>query len=197
MMTKSLWRLSVYYLYVLVVWGSFRLFVRLPEAVTELWFKPVIWLVPLIWWGLSMKKRLELFAGHLMPALGWGLVGGAIYLVLLRLLVGIGFSLSPDKLGIGLATALVEELTFAGVVLTVLYRETKREGMALALSGLAFALVHLPVNVFVYRLELPVLIGAFCLAFFIALINGFLRLRSNNVLSAVLAHFIFLVLVLR
>lgn len=172
------------------------MFVRLPEAISELWFKPVIWLVPLFWWHLSMRKGLGLFSGKLMPALGWGLVGGAIYLVLLRVLVGIGITLSADNLGIGLATALVEELTFAGVVLTVLYRETKREGVALALSGLAFALIYLPVNVFVYRLETSVLVGAFCLAFFVAVINGFLRLRSNNVLSAVGAHFIFLVLVL-
>lgn len=196
MMTKNLRRLLIYYLYLLIAWGMFRYFVSLPEVVTELWFKPIIWLVPLSWWRFALKGEPKLFAGKAGPALGWGLLGGLIYFVALRLLTISGLSLDLDRIGIAGVTAVVEELTFAGVVLSVLLKETKREGMALALTGLAFAAIHLPRQVFVFNLNPTLLIGAFSLAFFVGLINGFLRLRSNNVLSAIVAHFVFLLLAL-
>lgn len=195
-MTKNLKRLAIYYIYLLFFWGSFRFFVRLPEVVEELWFKPLIWLVPLFWWRLSMKKARNLFEGETLPAIGYGLLGGVIYFGLLRLFAGLNFSLSLEVWGIALVTAIVEEVAFSGVILSVIYGETKREGVALAVMGLAFALVHLPVNIFVRQLPVVPLVGAFLLAFFVALINGFLRLRSNNVLSAIIAHLIFLSLVL-
>ncbi len=195
-MSKNLRRLAVYFVYLLFFWGGFRFFVRLPEVIDELWFKPLIWLVPLFWWRLSMKKVRNLFEGETLPAIGYGLLGGAIYFGLLRFLAGLSFSLSLDQWGIALVTAIVEEITFSGVILSVLLAETKREGVSLALTGLAFALVHLPINIFVRQLPIVPLVGAFLLAFFVALINGFLRLRSNNVLSAIIAHLIFLSLVL-
>ncbi len=143
-----------------------------------------------------MRKSLGLFSGSWPRAVVWGVLGGGIFLVLLSRIAPINIAISVDRLGIALATAVVEELVFAGVILTILFRETKREGVALGITGLAFALIHLPVNIFVFRLEPSVLVGAFCLAFFVSLINGFLKLRSDNVLSAILAHFVFLVLVL-
>lgn len=101
-----------------------------------------------------------------------------------------------NKLGIAAAMAIVEEMAFSGVILSVLVSELKREGMALGLMALSFASLRLPINIFVNQLPLPLLVGAFLLAFFVALINGFLRLRSNNVLAAMLAHFVYLVLAL-
>ncbi len=196
MMTKNLRRLLIYYLYLLVSWGAFRYFVRLPEVVTELWFKPIIWLVPLYWWRLSLKGEPRLFAGKIWPALGWGLLGGLMYFGALRVLTNSGFSLDVNQIGIAGVTAVVEELTFAGVILSILVKETKREGMSLALTGLAFAAIHLPRQVFVFWLAPSLVVGAFSLAFFVGLINGFLRLRANNVLAAIVAHFVYLVLIL-
>ena len=196
LITKNLQRLLIYYLYLIVAWGLFRYFVRLPEVVTELWFKPVIWLVPLYWWRLALKGEPKLFAGKIRPALGWGLLGGLIYFGVLRLLTNSGFSLDSNRIGIAGVTAVVEELTFAGVFLSILVKETKREGVSLAITGLAFAAIHLPRQIFIFSLAPSLLVGAFSLAFFVGLINGFLRLRSNNVLAAIVAHFVFLVLAL-
>lgn len=196
MMTKNLRRLVIYYLYLFVAWGLFRYFVRLPEVVTELWFKPMIWLVPLYWWHLSLKGEPKLFVGKTWPALGWGVSGGLIYFVALRLLTNNGFSLDLNRIGIAGVTAVVEELTFAGVMLSILVKETKKEGQSLAITALAFAAMHLSRQIFVFALNPSLLVGAFSLTFFVGLINGYLRLRSNNVLSAIMAHFFFLLLAL-
>ncbi len=196
MMTKNLRRLLIYYLYLIVAWGVFRYFGRLPEVVTELWFKPIIWLIPLYWWHMSLKGEPKLFVGKIWPALGWGVLGGLIYFVALRLLTNSGFTPDLNRIGIAGVTAVVEELTFSGVMLAILFKETKSEGKSLALTALAFAAIHLPRQIFVFGLAPAILIGAFSLAFFLGLINGFLRLRSNNVLSAMVAHFVFLLLAL-
>lgn len=195
-MTKNLGRLLFYFIYILSVWGSFRYFVRLPEVIEELWFKPVIWLAPLFWWQLSLGRKIRFFEGRWGKTFLLGMLGGLIYFVVLRLFVQTQFIFDANKAGIALVTAVVEELTFSGFVLSLLILETKKEGMALGLMALGFALIHLPINLFVFHLPLQALVGAFLLAFFVGLINGFLRLRSNNVLSAVLAHFVYLMLVL-
>jgi len=195
-MTRNLKRLLFYFGYVFFVWGSFRYFIRLPEVIEELWFKPVIWLAPLFWWQLSLGKKIRFFEGGWEKTLFWGLLGGLIYFVILRLFVQTQFVFEVNKTGIALVTAVVEELTFSGFVLSLLVLETKKEGMALGLTALGFAMIHLPINLFVFNLPLQALVGAFWLAFFVGLTNGFLRLRSNNVLSAVLAHFVYLVLIL-
>lgn len=196
LMTKNVKRLLFYFGYVFLVWGSFRYFVRLPEVVEELWFKPVIWLAPLFWWQFSLGRKIRFFEGSFPKALLLGLLGGVIYFVVLRLVVRTPFVFDLDRVGIALVTAVVEELTFSGFILSMLVLETKREGLSLGLSAFGFALVHLPINIFVFHLPVDALIGAILLAFFVGLINGFLRLRSNNVLSAVVAHFVYLVLVL-
>jgi hypothetical protein len=195
-MTKNLKRLLFYFGYVFLVWGSFRYFIRLPEVIEELWFKPVIWLAPLFWWQLSLGRKIRFFEGDWEKTLLFGLLGGLIYFVILRLFVQTQFAFEVNKAGISAVTAIVEELTFSGFVLSLLVLETKKEGMALGLTALGFALIHLPINLFVFHLPAQALAGAFLLAFFVGLINGFLRLRSNNVLSAVIAHFVYLLFVL-
>ncbi len=195
-MTRNLKRLLFYFGYVFFVWGSFRYFISLPEVIEELWFKPVIWLAPLFWWQFSLHNKVRFFEGGWEKTLLWGLFGGLIYFVVLRLFVQTQFILDANRVGIAAVTAIVEELTFSGFVLSLLVLEIKKEGTALGLMALGFALIHLPINLFVFHLPLLALTGAFWLAFFVGLVNGFLRLRSNNVLSAVIAHFVYLILVL-
>src|SRR3989344_7107970 len=195
-MTRNLKRLLFYFGYVFLVWGSFRYFISLPEVIEELWFKPVIWLAPLFWWQFSLRNKVRFFEGGWEKTLLWGLLGGLIYFVILRLFVQTQFVFEVNKAGIAAVTAVVEELTFSGFVLSLLVLEIKKERTALGLTALGFALIHLPINLFVFHLPLLTLMGAFLLAFFVGLINGFLRSRSNNVLSAVIAHFVYLVLIL-
>ncbi len=193
-MTKDLRRLTIYYLFVFICWAGFRYFVKLPEVVSELWFKPVIWLVPLFWWQISDRnKRIELFKGKLSGAVFWGLVVGLFYYVLVKLVTKTpwwGFGLNQS--GISLATAVVEEIAFVGIILPRLIGELKKMNVSLVVTGIMFAAIRLPINVFVYHLRLEALVGAFLLAFFVCMVNGFIRLRSKNTLAAILAHFLYL-----
>lgn len=198
MVTKSLKRLVIYYIFVFLAWASFRLFIRLPEVVSELWFKPVIWLVPLFWWQISEgRERVKLFGGRLGEALAWGLLVGLFYYVVVKLVMKTAWwTASLDGIGIGLAAAVVEEVTFSGIILPRMIRALGRPDLSLILVAMMFATMRLPINLFVFHLDLRSLMGAFILAFLVAVVNGFIRLRSNNTLAAITAHFFYLVAVL-
>ena len=193
-MSKNLRRLVFYYIFVFVAWTIFRYFSRLPEVIEELWFKPVLWLVPLFWWQISDgEHRISLFKGDISRTLFWGLgIGLAYYSVVKLVTRSSWFELDFDRFGIGLTIAVVEQVTFAGIALPRLMREFKKEGVSLFLMALMFSLIRLPINVFVFKLPLLTLLGAFLLAFFVGLVNGFARLRAKNTLAPVMAHFFYL-----
>jgi len=197
-MSKGLRRLLLYYLFILLVWVAFRYFISLPDVISELWFKPVIWLVPLFWWQISDEKhRIALFRGDINKTLFWGLGLGLFYYSLVKLITKTAwFDLDFNRLGIGLATAVVEEVTFAGIILSRLVSFSKKEGASLAVMALMYSLIRLPINLFVFKLSLVSLLGTMGLAFFIGVVNGFSRLKADNTLAAIMAHFFYLQAVL-
>lgn len=177
----------MYYIYLLLVWGSFRYFIHLPEVIEELWFKPVIWLVPLFWWNLGQKKRVEMFSAKGLWSIVAGLVLGAFYFFVMggqgRWQV-IGLNLA----GIALAVAVTEELTFSGYVAGYLQRFVKDEWMSAMITGAMIAIIRLPILIFVYQVGVKEMFGALVLALTVGVLNAWLRLKSGNVLGSVIAR---------
>lgn len=96
-------------------------------------------------------------------------LGGSIPLALRLPLVLVVVSVGP----------IVEELLFRGVLLSALLQRW-HAGWAVALSSLAFALIHLPGLQYQWY-ALPALTG-------LALMLAWLRLRSGSIWPAVVAH---------
>lgn len=193
MMKKEWRRLLVYYLYLFSAWSLFRYFVRLPEVIEELWFKPVIWLTPLFWWRLSQPLKWNIFEKNdrWVFLLGAG-VGGILFLMVKAVTGEWTLKGGFDGVGISLTTAVVEELTFAGILLTVVGTLVKKELWAAGFTALLFALIHLPVGYLVYNLGLVQLGGVILINLFLSYVANLVRLRTKNVLGAVLIHWGFL-----
>lgn len=194
---KNLVRLGIYYIYLLLVWGSFRYFVRLPEVIEELWFKPVIWLIPFFWWRMSLNGKPDLFKGKIYLSGGLGLLVGGLYFGLLK---GLGFveqiSWSFDVLGIALVTAVIEELTFSGLVLGLLDWVRGKKIFNLLLVGLMVVGVHLPINIFVFKMQGTELLGVMVWLLSMAIVNGWIRQRTGNVVGSIIARFVLIFSVL-
>jgi membrane protease YdiL (CAAX protease family) len=179
-----------YVMYLFVVWSSFRLFISLPEVIEELWFKPIVWLVPVFWiWWLTDKK-VDFFGGSLFKSvfLGFGL--GGVYLILIYFLIGFSdFNFDWNKLGVGFVTAVVENLVFAGFLLPIF---AKKWGSfnGLMINAVLFSLIHLPIAIFSYRVDIVSLLGLFLLTFSIGVMNGWVRLKSKNVAGAIVASWL-------
>jgi hypothetical protein len=180
-------RLWYYYIYLLVVWGGFRFWGRLSEVVEELWFKPLLWLVPLFWWNLALKEQLVMFGRKWGSSIGWGVGVGVFYYLLIR-----GWSLQGDwgsnVLLIAAATAVTEEITFSGFVAG--YLERRRRGWVgnFLIVGLMVAIIRLPVWLAVYKLGLSEVTGAWFLAGASGAINAWIRVKTGNVTGSILAR---------
>lgn len=182
-------RLWYFYLYLILVWGSFRYFIRLPEVIEELWFKPILWLVPIFWWNLSLRKEKVLFFGKKWgESLLLGILFAGIYFVLLRYKDWSSVQFDSNLLGVALATAVTEEMTFSGFVAGYLAKRQSNRWLNLIIVGLMTAVIRLPILLFVYQAGLLEVVGVILVAMTSGVINAWIRLRSGNVTGSILAR---------
>ncbi len=181
-------RLWYYYIYLLVIWGSFRYFVRLPEVIEELWFKPVLWLVPLFWWNLALKEKISMFGKKWIKTLVLGFVVGSAYYLIFKYKNLQSFNFDANLIGVALATAVTEELTFSGFVAG--YLENIRQGkwINLIIVGLLTAIIRLPILFFVYQATGNEILGVVLVALASGVINAWIRVKSGNVAGSILAR---------
>ena len=181
-----------YVVYLLLVWLGFRYFVRLPEVIEELWFKPVVWLIPWFWWRMGKKGRPALFEGKWGKTILSGIVMGGGYFWLIRglrgeLILNSG-DWTLDILGTSLSTAVVEEMVFSGLILGLLDEIWGKRWKHLLIVILLTMVVHWPIKIFVYRLGMAELVASSLLVGSVAGINGWLRRVTGNTVSAILAR---------
>ena len=181
-------RLWYYYMYLLLVWGSFRFFVRLPEVIEELWFKPVLWLVPLFWWNMALKEKVSMFGKKWGETLVLGSMVGLFYFFILKFRTLGTFQVSTDLIGVALATAVTEELTFSGFVAGFLEKIRKGRWQNYLAVGLMVAVIRLPILCFVYRADSIEILGVLLVAMASGVINAWIRVRTGNVGGSILAR---------
>lgn len=173
-------------MYLLLVWGSFRYFIHLPEVMEELWFKPLIWLVPLFWWNLALPSKITMFSKRWWPSIWWGVVLGGFYFILIRKL-DFG-SWKPEVLMIALATAITEEMVFSGFVAGYLEKIQKGKWLNWLIIGLMVMVVRLPVLWFVYKVGLKESLGVLLFAGASGAMNAWIRVKTGNVTGSILAR---------
>ena len=180
-------KLIVYIVYLLLFWGAFRYFFDFAGVIEELWIKPVIWLVPLFWWNISLKKRVGFFEGGLLQSMFVGLITGIFYWIVI-LGFNLGGAVGLEVFGVALATAVVEELAFSGFVLGYLRNMKMEANMALFLTSLLVAFMRLPILLFGYETNLTSTIFVLIFVCAVTLINGLTRLKTKNVIGSVVAR---------
>lgn len=180
-------RLWCYYIYLLVGWGGFRYLVQLPEVIDELWFKPLIWLVPLFWWSLALRDRVVMFGKRWTASVALGLVAGIFYYLLIRKLTW-SDGWGVDVWAIAVATAITEEMTFSGFVAGYLDKVRLGKVGNLMIVGTMVAVMRLPILLLVYNLGLAEVLGAFLWAGASGAINAWIRVKTGNVTGSILAR---------
>ncbi len=200
----SLKPLFFYYVYLLVAWGFFRLLFKLSDVTEEFWVKPLMWLIPLLGIWLNEKDKIKFFKGNLLKAFLWGLGLGVIWIGM-GAIIGLGrmnnFSLSFNKtglmdiLGAGVATAIVEELVFSGYIFQKVFQAVKDLWSAVLITGVMFALIHVPIGLFVYKYNAAQLMGFLIVIGLVQAGSSLLMSRSKNVIAPMIAHFMWTVAV--
>ena len=138
-----------------------------------------------------------MFEGSVKRALLWGM-GLGVWYGLVAWLVGwskygeirvdgevLGWL---DVVGVGLVTAITEEVVFSGYLLQRIKSFVIGEWLAISLTGLAFGLLHMPIAMFVHGYDSGEMIGFLAVIILAAMGNYWVMMRTRNVIAPILSH---------
>jgi hypothetical protein len=197
---KSAVVLSVY---LLIVWGFYRFLFKLPDEIEELVIKPILWILPVLYLVRRERQGLQsigITVKNLFPAVYYALGLGAFFVleaVMVNFLkYGGQFNLGANigempllpALGLSFATAVSEEITFRGYIFTRVYAFIKNELWSNILTSLFWAMIHVPVTVFVWKLDLVSSITYLFLTTIFGVGSAFVYSRTKNIVSPILLH---------
>ena len=188
--------------YLFIVWGLYRYIFKLPDEIEELIVKPILWLLPVVFLvrkeGGGMKS-VGITKNNLFPSIYLALGLGAIFVLealFINYLKYSGFDFSANigrmsifaSLGLSFATAITEEITFRGYIFNRVWYATGKEWTANITTSVAWALIHLPVTFFVWKLSVPAALVYLFLTTVFGIGSAFLFARTKNVFSSIILH---------
>lgn len=188
--------------YLLVVWGFYRYLLKLPDEIEELFIKPVVWLLPVFYFLSKEKAGLESLGitfKNLFPAIYFSLALGAFFVVeaiIINFIKHGGFNFAANlgqapfmaSLGLSFATAISEEVAFRGYLFNRVWLATSNEWLANLSTSLVWALIHVPVTIFVWKLEPSGSVVYLLLTAIFGVGSAFVFARTKNVFSSILLH---------
>ncbi|MBI4137492.1 CPBP family intramembrane metalloprotease [Candidatus Roizmanbacteria bacterium] len=194
-----------YYTYLFSSWSLYRFITFFPEAIDEMIFKPLIWLLPLVILIVSYEKRsitkslgfnfshsvYDSLFGSLVAIFLFGIVIASLYLRYGTILVN-PHDLSLWTLiffaGMSLATAIVEESVFRGFIMTRLMHVLHSKLWANIIATLLFLLIHLPIYAFTQALNFVEITHILALSGIISFIDGYLFYHRQGIVAPIASH---------
>ncbi len=193
---------TVFAAYLLIVWGFYRLLFKLPDEIEELILKPIIWLVPLVF--LLKKEKMGISSlgitlKNLFPAVYFSLGLGAIFALEAVVLnytkygnfvfaANIGEKFILSSIGLSFATAFSEEIAFRGYIFNRVWKALGNEWVANLTTSVAWGLIHVPVVIFVWKLNFSATVIYLLLTTLFGVGSAFVFARTKNVFSSILLH---------
>lgn len=188
--------------YLLVVWGFYRFLFKLPEEIEEIVIKPLLWLTPVgifLWkekanlgsvgvTGKNIFKSLYLSMG-----LGFLFLIESLFINYLKyssfsFAANIGEKLIWNALFISFATAISEEIAFRGYLFNRVQRSLGSEWIANVSTSIVWALIHVPVVFFVWKLGAGSALIYLILTTVFGMGSAFVFARTGNIISSILLH---------
>lgn len=191
--------------WILLIWSLYRYFFKLPEAVDEFVAKPLVFVLPVLWYVFKKEKRdlttLGLTTKNLFTSLYVGLGFGFLFA-----LEGIAanaikygkIQINPIAafeqygmiilLALSVATAFSEELLNRGFLFGRILEKTKSLPYASLLSTVLFVLLHVPILVTSLKLSGMMLVLFFVTDFILGLANSLLYFNTKSLLAPILVH---------
>jgi len=193
---------TVLAVYLLIVWGFYRLFFKLPEEIEELIIKPIVWLLPVIYLVKKEGGNLSsvgITTKKLFPAIYFTLALGAVFAIeaiIINFVKHGGFEFAANigekalitSLGITFVTAFSEEVSFRGYLFNRVWSALDNEWLANIATSIVWALVHIPIAIFVCKLSLAYVLTYLFLTAIFGVGSAFVFARTRNVFSSILLH---------
>lgn len=189
--------------YLLIVWGFYRFLFKLPDEIEELVLKPIFWLLPVFYLVKLERKGLDsvgITFKNLFPAVYFALGLGIVFVIeavvanyfkygnQLNLGANIGNLPLFTALALSFATAISEEITFRGYIFTRVWAFVKNELYANILTSILWSIVHIPITIFVWKLNLSASLIYLFITTLFGIGSAFVYARTKNIVSPILLH---------
>lgn len=192
---------------ILIVWAIYRTYLKMPEWFDEFIAKPLVFVVPVIYYIRKIDKKsvLESLNIHLKPKLILrdllnSLVIGGVFL----LTAFLGFYLREKKFIVlsnfpglsrftlilitALATGITEEILSRGFVLKKLYEESKNVYSATFFSSILFFFLHVPILFANPKINGNMLLMFLTTDLLLSMINGLIFIQKKSLTAPILIH---------
>lgn len=189
--------------YLLIVWGFYRFLFKLPDEIEELIIKPLFWLIPVTYLVRKERQGLESLGityKNLFPAVYYALGLGAFFVLEAALInffkyggqfnlgANIGSMALLPAFGLTFATAISEEIAFRGYIFTRVWKFIGNEVYANLITSFFWAMIHVPVTIFVWKLDLSAALVYLFLTTLFGIGSSFVYARTKNIISPILLH---------
>jgi membrane protease YdiL (CAAX protease family) len=190
--------------WILLAWCLYRYFFKLPEWADEFIFKPLVFVVPVIWYVRKKEKQSLATLGitwhNFFTSVYIGLGFGAVFALegLATHVIKYGkLDVSPTAafqqygfflIILSLATACTEELLSRGFVFNRLYEKTKNLAYSSVVSSMMFMLLHVPILVTTTKLQGITLILFLVTDFVLGMANSLLYYNTGSLVAPILVH---------
>ena len=189
--------------FLLIVWGFYRILFQLPDYIEEIFIKPVVWIVPVIYLIRKEKSTWESIGvtwKNFFPAIYLSLILGSLFAIEALIANFIKYhgvfnfnaNLGSENLYLTLAlsfvTAISEELVFRGYIFTRLSKTLNNEWSANIISSLGWTIIHIPITIFINKLDPIAAVVYLFLTFVFGVGSAFIFARTKNISSSIFLH---------
>lgn len=193
---------TLFFTYLLIVWGFYRLLFQFPDPFDELLIKPVVWILPVLVFLRKEKLGIEslgITTKKLFPSIYFALALGALFAFegfYINYFKGGGAAAMGNitavslylSVGLSIITGISEEIAFRGYIFNRLSFILKNEWYASLFSSLLWTIIHLPQVVFDWHLSLYAGSVYLFLIFLFGFGAAFIFSRTKNIVAPILLH---------
>lgn len=193
---------TIYSTYLVVIWTFYRFLFQLPDNVTELVVKPIVWLLPIIYYLKKENlgfKSLGITFKNLFPSIYLALILGTVFVIealMTNFLKYGGFSFKANigtlpilpSLGLSFATAFSEEIAFRGFIFNRLQMIFKSEFVAPLTQAILWTVIHVPVAFLIFKMDLATGIVYLFLTAVFGIGSAFIFGRTKNIFGSIFLH---------
>lgn len=190
--------------WILLTWSLYRYFLRLPEWFDEFIAKPMVFVMPVLWYIVNKEKRTlesigitgKNFFNSVYIGLGFGMIfaieGIAAHAIKYGKLdvtpIGAFQDYGFFLIIVSLATAISEEILSRGFVFSRIYEKTKNLPYSAFMGSVMFLLLHVPILVTSNHLTGMTLVLFFVTDFVLAFANSMLFATTGSLVAPILVH---------
>lgn len=191
--------------WIVLVWALYRYFFQFPEWADEFIFKPLVFVLPVLWYVRKREKKslqtIGLTTKNLFTSIYIGLGFGFVFAIegLAANAIKYGkIEIMPiaafEQYGMGMlillsaATAFSEEVLSRGFVFSRFMEGKKGLMYSATMSALMFVVLHIPILAFSLKLQGSALLLFFVTDFVLAFANALLLYNTGSLVAPILIH---------